>query len=226
MKKEIKKPLERSNLNFVYFFDKHDKESKHLAGFIREKLAQINSRHYIDFNFINISSPTFNIGKFCQSEKFKNSNIIFIEKKYINLIGEENLISKEVNILDRESFEVAERLAGTYNNFYYSVFDKIRNYINNYYGKMKCFQIANRNTCKISITEDVEATYVMQMESHYFTKYNKDDFENVCKNAIEKSISMEELNVRRLEIALKDSQKKLEVLKNRLDKIGPEIRGL
>lgn len=66
----------------------------------------------------------------------------------------------------------------------------------------------------------------MQMESHYFTKYNKDDFENVCKNAIEKSISMEELNVRRLEIALKDSRKKLEVLKNRLDKIGPEIRGL
>ena len=66
----------------------------------------------------------------------------------------------------------------------------------------------------------------MQMENRYFTKYNKDDFEDVCKNAIKRSISMEELNVKRLEIALKDSQKKLEVLNNRLDKIGPEIRGL
>lgn len=226
MNEKIKKPLKKSNLNFVYFFDKSNKESKCLADFIKNKLIQINYYNYINFDFINIGLSTFKLDKFCESKKFKKANIIFIEKKIINLIGEQNLTNKEVNILDKESFEVAEKLAETYNNFYYDVFDKIGEYINNYYGKIKCFQIANRNTCEISITEDVEATYIMQMENRYFTKYNKDDFEDVCKNAIKRSISMEELNVKRLEIALKDSQKKLEVLNNRLDKIGPEIRGL
>ena len=154
MNEKIKKPLEKSNLNFVYFFDKSDKESKHLADFIKNKLIQINYYHYVNFDFINIGLPTFKLDKFCESKKFKKANIIFIEKKIINLIGEQNLTNKEVNILDKESFEVAEKLAETYNNFYYDVFDKIGEYINNYYGKIKCFQIANRNTCEISITED------------------------------------------------------------------------
>ena len=96
MNEKIKKPLEKSNLNFVYFFDKSDKESKHLADFIKNKLIQINYYNYINFDFINIGLPTIKLDKFCESKKFKKANIIFIEKKIINLIGEQNLTNKEV----------------------------------------------------------------------------------------------------------------------------------
>lgn len=229
MNKAIKKPLKKSNLNFIYFFNNKDRESKHLAGFVRDRLKEINFHHYINFSFVDIGAKTFKSDEFIKSEKFKNANVIFIENDFVDLVGEKNLIGKEVNILDEESFEVAERLAGTYNgfcNFCDSIQYTIKEYINNYYGNMKCFQIVNRSACKIKVTEDVEATCIMQMENRCFTEYNKDDFEEVCKDLIRKSISMEELNMKRLEMALDDSKKNLETLKNRLDQIDSEIRGL
>lgn len=229
MNKAIKKPLKKSNLNFIYFFNNKDRESKHLAGFVRDRLKEINFHHYINFSFVDIGAKTFKSDEFIKSEKFKNANVIFIENDFVDLVGEKNLIGKEVNILDEESFEVAERLAGTYNgfcNFCDSIQYTIKEYINNYYGNMKCFQIVNRSACKIKVTEDVEATCIMQMENCCFTEYNKDDFEEVCKDLIRKSISMEELNMKRLEMALDDSKKNLETLKNRLDQIDSEIRGL
>lgn len=229
MNKTIKKPLKKSNLNFIYFFNGSDRESKHLAGFVRDRLKEINFYNYINFSFINVGLKTLKLDEFIKSKTFKNANIIFIEKVYADLIKEENLIGKEVNVLDKGSFEVAERLAGTYNgfcDFYDSIQYTIKEYINNYYGNMKCFQIVNRSACRIKVTEDVEATCIMQMENRCFTEYNKDDFEEVCKDLIQKSISMEELNMKRLKMALDDSEKKLEMLNNRLDGIDSEIRGL
>lgn len=227
--KTIKKPLKKSNLNFIYFFNGSDRESKHLTGFVRDRLKEINFYNYINFSFINVGSKTLKLDEFIKSKTFKNANIIFIEKAYSDLIKEENLIGKEVNILDRGSFEVAERLAGTYNgfcDFCDSIQYTIKEYINNYYGNMKCFQIVNRSACRIKVTEDVEATCIMQMENRCFTEYNKDDFEEVCKDLINRSISMEELNNKRLEMALEDSKKNLEKLKNRLAQIDSEIREL
>ena len=229
MNKTIKKPLKKSNLNFIYFFNKNDRKSKHLSGFIRDRLKEINFQHYINFSFVDIGAKTFKSDEFCKNEKFKNANIIFIENDCVDLVGEKNLIGKEVNILDEESFKVAEKLAGTYNGFWDfcdSIQYKIKEYINNYYGNMKCFQIVNRGACRIKVTEDVEATCIMQMESRCFTEYNKDDFEEVCKNLLEKAIAMEELNNKRLIVALEDSKKNLETLKNRLDQIDSEIQGL
>lgn len=229
MSKTIKKPLKKSNLNFIYFFNGNDRESKHLAGFVRDRLKEINFYNYINFSFINVGSKTLKLDEFIKSKTFKNANIIFIEKAYADLIKEENLIGKEVNVLDKGSFEVAERLAGTYNgfcDFCDSIQYTIKEYINNYYGNMKCFQIVNRSACRIKVTEDVEATCIMQMENRCFTEYNKDDFEEVCKNLIQKSISMEELNMKRLEMALNDSKNNLQKLKNRLAQIDSEIRGL
>lgn len=229
MNKIIKKPLKRSNLNFIYFFNGNDRKSKHLAGFIRDRLKEINFYNYINFSFIDVRAKTFKIDEFIKSEKFKNANVIFIENDYIDLVGEKNLINKETNILDEESFKVAEKLAGTYNGFWDfcdSIQYKIKEYINNYYGNMKCFQIANRSACRIKVTEDVEATCIMQMENRCFTEYNKDDFEEVCKELIRKSIAMEELNNERLKMALEDSNKNLETLKNRLNQIDSEIQGL
>ena len=229
MNKTIKKPLKKSNLNFIYFFNGNDRKSKHLAGFIKDRLKEINFYNYINFSFIDIGTKTFKSKEFCENEKFKNANIIFIENDCVDLIGEKKLIGKEVNILDEESFKVAEKLAGTYNGFWDfcdSIQYKIKEYINNYYGNMKCFQIVNRGACRIKVTEDVEATCIMQMENRCFTEYNKDDFEEVCKNLLEKAIAMEELNNERLKMALEDSEKNLETLKNRLAQIDSEIRGL
>lgn len=223
MEEKIKKPLKKSNLSFLYFFNKKDAESKYLAGFVRDKLILINYNHYFNFHFVDADSLKFKMNEFCKSEKFKNANIIFIEKVYADLIEEQNLVGKEINILDRESFEVAERLAGTSNSFYDNVFCKIKGYINDYYGKIKCFKITNINKCKISVTENVEATCAMIMESRYFTENNKDDFKRICKNTIEKSISMEELNMKRLEMALEDSRKTLKTLKDRFNQIDSEI---
>lgn len=228
MNKVIKKPLERSNLNFLYFFNGNDRKSKCLACFIRGRLKEINFYHYIDFSFIDAGAKTFKFVEFIENEKFKNANIIFIEKDFVDLVGEENLIDKETNVLDEESFEVAEKLSGACNGlgFCNSIYYEIKEYINNYYGSIKCFQIVNRSACRIKVTEDVEATHIMQMEDRYFTEHNKDDFEEVCKNLIEKSINMEELNNKRLVVALEDSKRNLEVLKNRLDQIESEIQGL
>lgn len=226
MSKAIKKPLKKSNLNFIYFFNNNDRKSKHLAGFIRDRLKEINFNHYINFSFVDIGAKTFKIDEFCEREKFKNANIIFIENNYTDLVGEKNLINKEVNILDEESFKVAEKLAGMYNgfcDFCDSIQYTIKEYINNYYGNMKCFQIANRRDCRIAVTEDVEATCIMQMENRCFTEYNKDDFQEVCKELIQKSMSMEELNMKRLEMALDDSKNNLQKLKNRFDQIESEI---
>lgn len=197
-----------------------------MAGFVRDRLKEINFYNYINFSFINVGLKTLKLDEFIKSKTFKNANIIFIEKAYTDLIKEENLIGKDVNVLDKGSFEVAERLAGTYNgfcDFYDSIQYTIKEYINNYYGNMKCFQIVNRSACRIKVTEDVEATCIMQMENRCFTEYNKDDFEEVCKDLINRSISMEELNNKRLEMALEDSKKNLETLKNRLAQIESEI---
>ena len=229
MNKTIKKPLKKSNLNFIYFFNSKDRKSKHLSGFIRDRLKEINFYNYINFSFIDVGAKTFKSDEFIKSEKFKNANVIFIENDFVDLVGEKKLIGKEVNILDEESFKVAEKLAGTYNgfsDFCDSIQYTIKEYINNYYGNMKCFQIINRSACRIKVTEDVEATCIMQMENRCFTEYNKDDFEEVCKNLLEKAIAMEELNNKRLEMALEDSKKNLETLKNRLAQIDSEIRGL
>ena len=229
MSKTIKKPLKKSDLNFIYFFNCNDRKSKHLSSFIRDRLKEINFQHYINFSFIDIGAKTFKSDEFCENEKFKNANVIFIENDFVDLVGEKNLIGKEVNILDEESFKVAEKLAGTYNGFWDfcdSIQYKIKEYINNYYGNMRCFQIVNRGSCRIKVTEDVEATCIMQMENRCFTEYNKDDFEEVCKELIRKSIAMEELNNERLKMALEDSEKNLETLKDRLGQIDSEIRGL
>lgn len=223
MEVKTKRPLKRSNLNFVYFFNKENQKEKWLANFIKNKIIKDHFLNYINFNFINIGSKTFKLDEFIKNETFKNANIIFIEKAYINLIEENNLVGKDVNVLDRESFEVAEKLAGTSNNFYHDVFRKIKEYINNYYGKIKCFQIANISKCKISITEDVEAIYVMKMESRFFAENNKEEFKQKCKNTIEKSIDEEELNMKRLKMALEDTEKNLKELKGRLYQIDSEI---
>lgn len=228
MNKVIKKPLERSNLSFLYFFNGNDRKSKWLAGFIRGRLMEINFYNYINFSFIDIGAKTFKSDEFIKNEKFKNANVIFIENDYVDLVGEKNLTGKETNILDEESFKVAEKLSGACNgiDFYDSVQYKIKEYINNYYGNMKCFQIVNRSACRIKVTEDVEATCIMQMEDRCFTEHNKDDFEAVCKNLLEKAITMEELNNKRLIVALEDSKNNLEKLKNRFDQIESEIQGL
>lgn len=229
MGKTIKKPLKKSNLNFLYFFNGNDRKSKHLSGFIRDRLTEINFHHYINFSFIDVGAKTFKSDEFCKNEKFKNANVIFIENDFVDLVGEKNLIGKEVNILDEESFKVAEKLAGTYNGFWDfcdSIQYKIKEYINNYYENMRCFQIVNRGSCRIKVTEDVEATCIMQMENRCFTEYNKDDFEEVCKNLLEKAIAMEELNNKRLIVALEDSKNNLKKLKDRLAQIDSEIREL
>lgn len=228
MSKTIKKPLKKSNLNFIYFFNWNDRESKYLAGFVRDRLKEINFYNYINFSFIDVGAKTFKSDEFVKNEKFKNANVIFIENDYVDLVGEKNLTGKETNILDEESFKVAEKLSGACNglDFYDSVQYKIKEYINNYYGNMRCFQIVNRNACRIKVTEDVEATCIMQMEDRCFTEYNKDDFEEICKNLLEKAIAMEELNNERLKMALDDSKNNLQKLKDRFDQIESEIQGL
>lgn len=223
MERKTKRPLKRSNLNFIYFFNKKNQEAKWLANFIKNEITKDHFLNYINFSFINVGSKTLKLDEFIKSETFQNANIIFIEKAYVNLIDENNLVGKEVNVLDRESFEVAEKLAGTSNSFYRNVFNKIKEYINSYYGKIKCFQIANISKCKISVTKDIEAIYVMKMESRYFAENNKDEFKQKCKNTIEKSISSEELNIKRLKIALEDAEKNLKELKGRLCQIDSEI---
>lgn len=223
MERKTKRPLKKSDLNFIYFFNKENKREKWLAEFIKGEITKGHFLNYINFSFINVGSKTLKLDEFVKSETFKNANIIFIEKAYTNLLKEENLAGKEVNVLDRESFKVAEKLAGTSNSFYRYVFNKIKEYINNYYGKIKCFQIANISKCKISVTKDIEAIYVMKMESRYFAENNKDDFKQKCKNTLENSIDKEELNMKRLKMALEDSEKNLKELKDRLGQIDSEI---
>ncbi len=223
MERKTKRPLKKSDLNFIYFFNKENRKEKWLAEFIKGEITKGHFLNYVNFSFINIRSKTLKLDEFIKSETFQNANIIFIEKAYVNLIDENNLVGKEVNVLDRESFEVAEKLAGTSNSFYRNVFNKVKEYINNYYGKIKCFQIANISKCNISVTKDIEAIYVMKMESRYFAENNKEEFKQKCKNTIEKSIDKEELNMKRLKIALEDAEKNLKELKDRLGKIDSEI---
>lgn len=97
--------------------------------------------------------------------------------------------------MDRKSFEVAEKLAGTDNSFDYAVFYRIKEYIDNYYGKVRYFSIANKETCKIRIFDSVEATCVMKLEDRCFTEYNKDVFTEVCRNTLENAIDNEKMNI-------------------------------
>lgn len=221
-----KRPLERANLNFLYLFDGKDQKAKWLAELIKDELIEDNVLHYVNFDSVNIGTKTFKSDEFCKDETFQNANVIFIEKNCIDLIGKENLIGKEVNILDRISFEIAEKLAGTSNNFYDDVYDKIKKYINNYYGKIRYFSIANKETCRIRIADNVTATCVMRLENHCFTKHNKDELVEACKNVLEKAIANEEADIERLEKLLEDSKKNVEVLKNRLARIDSEIEKL
>lgn len=168
----------------------------------------------------------FKSDEFCKDETFQNANVIFIEQNCIDIIGKENLVSKEVNVLNRISFEVTERLAGTCNDFYDYVYGKIKRYINNYYGGIKYFSIANKDTCRIRIADNVTATCIMRLENHCFTEHNKDDLVEVCKNLLGKAITDEEENIEHLEMLLKDSKKKLEVLNHRLGQIDSEIEKL
>ena len=221
-----KRPLKRANLNFLYLFDGKDKKAKWLAELIKDELVADNVMHYIDFNFINVGTKTFKSDEFCKDETFQNTNVIFIEKNCIDIIGRENLINKEVNVLDRINFEVAEKLAGTRNDFYDYVYNKIKRYINDYYGGIKYFSIANKDTCKIRIADNVTATCIMRLENHCFTEYNKDDLVETCKNVLGKAIANEEENIEHLKMLLKDSEKKLEVLNHRLGQIDSEIEKL
>ena len=182
--------------------------------------------HYVNFDFVNVGTRTFESDEFCKDETFQNANVIFIEQNCIDIIGKENLVSKEVNALNRISFEVTERLAGTCNDFYDYVYGKIKRYINNHYGGIKYFSIANKDTCRIRIADNVTATCIMRLENHCFTEHNKDDLVEVCKNLLGKAITDEEENIEHLEMLLKDSKKKLEVLKNRLGQIDSEIEQL
>lgn len=221
-----KRPLKRSDLNFLYLFDGKDQKAKWLAELIKDELIKDNVMHYVNFDFINVGTRTFESDEFCKDEMFQNANVIFIEKNCIDLIGKENLVSKEVNVLNRISFEVTERLAGTCNDFYDYVYGKIKRYINNYYGEIKYFSIANKDTCRIRIADNVTATCIMRLENHCFTEHNKDDLVEICKNLLGKAITDEEENIEHLEMLLKDSKKKLEVLKNRLGQIDSEIEKL
>lgn len=221
-----KRPLERANLNFLYLFDRKDQKAKWLAELIKDELIEDNVLHYVNFDSVNIGTKTFKSDEFYKDETFQNANVIFIEKNCIDLIGKENLIGKEVNILDRISFEIAEKLAGTSNNFYDDVYDKIKKYINNYYGKIRYFSIANKETCRIRIADNVTATCVMRLENHCFTEHNKDELVEACKNVLEKAIATEEADIERLEKLLEDSKKNVEVLKNRLARIDSEIEKL
>lgn len=221
-----KRPLKRANLNFLYLFDGKDQKAKWLAELIKDELIEDNVLHYVNFDSVNIGTKTFKSDEFCKDETFQNANVIFIEKNCIDLVGKENLIGKEVNILDRISFEIAEKLAGTSNNFYDDVYDKIKKYINDYYGKIRYFSIANKETCRIRIADNVTATCVMRLENHCFTEHNKDDLVEACKNVLEKAIANEEADIERLEKLLEDSKKNVEVLKDRLARIDSEIEKL
>lgn len=226
MEARTKRPLKRANLSFLYLFDGKDQKAKWLAELIKDELIDDNVLHYVDFDFVNVGAKTFEFDEFIKSETFQNINVIFIEKSCFNLIGKENLVGKEVNVLDRINFEVAEKLAGTRNNFYDYVYDKIKKYINNHYGGIKYFSIANKDTCKIRIADNVTATCIMRLENHCFTEHNKDDLVITCKNLLGKAIANEEENIEHLKMLLKDSKKKLEVLKDRLDRIDSEIEEL
>ena len=226
MEARTKRPLKRSNLSFLYLFDGKDQKAKWLAELIKDELIADNVIHYANFDFINIGTKTFKSDEFCKDETFQNANVIFIEKNCINIIGKEKLVGKEVNVLDRMSFEVAEKLAGTRNDFYDDVYNKIKKYINNYYGGIRYFSIADKETCRLRIADNVTATCIMRLENHCFTEYNKDDLVEACKNVLKKAIATEEENIEHLEMLLKDSKMKLEVLKNRLGQIDSEIEKL
>lgn len=221
-----KRPLKRSDLNFLYLFDGKDQKAKWLAELIKDELIKDNVMHYVNFDFVNVGTRTFESDEFCKDEMFQNANVIFIEKNCIDLIGKENLVSKEVNVLNRISFEVTERLAGTCNDFYDYVYGKIKRYINNYYGGIKYFSIANKDTCRIRIADNVTATCIMRLENHCFTEHNKDDLVEVCKNLLGKAITDEEENIEHLKMLLENSRKKLEVLNHRLGQIDSEIEKL
>lgn len=221
-----KRPLKRSNLNFLYLFDGKDQKAKWLAELIKDELIEDNILYYVNFDSVNAGTRMFKSDEFCKDETFKNANVIFIEKNCIDLVGKENLIGKEVNILDRISFEIAEKLAGTRNDFYDYVYDKIKKYINDYYGKIRYFSIVNKETCRIRIANEVTATCVMRLENHCFTEYNKDELVKACKNVLNKAITDEEENIEHLKMLLENSRKKLEVLNHRLGQIDSEIEKL
>lgn len=221
-----KRPLKRSDLNFLYLFDGKDQKAKWLAELVKDELIKDNVMHYVNFDFVNVGTRTFESDEFCKDETFQNANVIFIEQNCIDIIGKENLVSKEVNALNRISFEVTERLAGTCNDFYDYVYGKIKRYINNHYGGIKYFSIANKDTCRIRIADNVTATCIMRLENHCFTEHNKDDLVEVCKNLLGKAITDEEENIEHLKMLLKDSEKKLEVLNHRLGQIDSEIEKL
>lgn len=221
-----KRPLKRSDLNFLYLFDGKDQKAKWLAELVKDELIKDNVMYYVNFDFVNVGTRAFESDEFCKDETFQNANVIFIEQNCIDIIGKENLVSKEVNVLNRISFEVTERLAGTCNDFYDYVYGKIKRYINNHYGGIKYFSIANKDTCRIRIADNVTATCIMRLENHCFTEHNKDDLVEVCKNLLGKVITDEEENIEHLEMLLKDSKKKLEVLNHRLGQIDSEIEKL
>lgn len=221
-----KRPLKRSDLNFLYLFDGKDQKAKWLAELVKDELIKDNVMHYVNFDFVNVGTRTFESDEFCKDETFQNANVIFIEQNCIDIIGKENLVSKEVNALNRISFEVTERLAGTCNDFYDYVYGKIKRYINNHYGGIKYFSIANKDTCRIRIADNVTATCIMRLENHCFTEHNKDDLVEVCKNLLGKAITDEEENIEHLKMLLENSRKKLEVLNHRLGQIDSEIEKL
>lgn len=221
-----KRPLKRSDLNFLYLFDGKDQKAKWLAELIKDELIEDNILYYVNFDSVNIGTRMFKSDEFCKDETFQNANVIFIEKNCIDLIGKENLIGKEVDVLNRISFEIAEKLAGTRNDFYDYVYDKIKKYINDYYGKIRYFSIANKETCRIRIADEVTATCVMRLENHCFTEYNKDELVKACKNVLGKAITDEEKNIEHLKMLLENSRKKLEVLNHRLGQIDSEIEKL
>lgn len=221
-----KRPLKRSDLNFLYLFDGKDQKAKWLAELVKDELIKDNVMHYVNFDFVNVGTRTFESDEFCKDETFQNANVIFIEKNCIDIIGEEHLVGKEVNVLNRISFEVTERLAGTCNDFYDYVYGKIKRYINNHYGGIKYFSIANKDTCRIRIADNVTAICIMRLENHCFTEHNKDDLVEVCKNLLGKAITDEEENIEHLKMLLENSRKKLEVLNHRLGQIDSEIEKL
>lgn len=96
----------------------------------------------------------------------------------------------------------------TCNDFYESVYDKIKKYINDYYGEIKYFSIVNKETCGIRIADKVTAICIIRLENHCFTEYNKDNLAKTCENILEKAIATEETNIEYLEKLLKDSKKR------------------
>lgn len=79
MERKTKRPLKKSDLNFIYFFNKENKKEQWLANFVKAEITKGHFLNYINFSFVNVGSKTLKLDEFIKSETFQNANIIFIK---------------------------------------------------------------------------------------------------------------------------------------------------